>query len=93
MTKAPRPTKNPKKQRNNKKPQQNFDYTTAMDRPRVVSSSNNRYPTGMVISVYERSTIPLTTTVVLSKGHTFKNLKIILLIETEGQQPTKVEKS
>ena len=59
----------------------------------MVSRSNNSQPTGVVKFVYERLTFPLTETAVYSKGHTFKNLLIILLIETEEQQTTKAERS
>ena len=52
----------------------NFDYTTIADRLRMVSWSNSSHPTGVVKPVNERSTFPLTTTAVQSKGHTFKNL-------------------
>ena len=71
----------------------NFDYTTIADRLRTVSWSNSSHPTGVVKPVYERSTFPLSATAVQSKGHTFKNLLIILLIETEDQHPTKAERS
>ena len=61
-----------KKQRDDKKRHQNFDYTAIADRLRTVSWSNSSYPTGVVKPVYERSTFPLTATAVLSKGHTFE---------------------
>ena len=68
---------------NTKNVTKNFDYTTIVDRLRTVSWSNNSHPTGVLKSVYERSTFLLTTTAVQSKEHTFKNVLIILLIETE----------
>ena len=74
MTKAPTPTEKSKKQRGNtKNATKNFDYTTTTDLLRTVSWSNNSHPTGVVKSVYERSTFPLTATVVQSKGHKVKN--------------------
>ena len=36
--------------------------------------TDNIHAIGVVKPVYERSTFPLTTTAVQSKGHTFKNL-------------------
>ena len=42
----------------------NFDYTTIADRLRTVSWSNSSHPTGVVKSVYERLTFPLTATAV-----------------------------
>ena len=42
----------------------NFDYTTIAERLRTVSRSNSSHPTGVVKSVYERSTFPLTATAV-----------------------------
>ena len=74
MTNAPTLTEKSKKQRDNKNATKKFDYTTIADRLGTVSWSNSSYPTGVVKPVYERSTFPLTATVVLSKGHTFKNL-------------------
>ena len=79
--------------RQHKNATKNFDYTTIADRLRSVSWSNGSHPTGVAKPVYERSTFPLAATAVQSKGHTFKNLLIILLIETEDQQPTKAERS
>ena len=65
MTEAPSTTeKKSKKQRDNTKRHQNFDYTSIADRLRAVSLSNNSHPTGVVKPVYECSTFPLTTTVV-----------------------------
>ena len=52
----------------------NFDYTMIADKLRTISWSNNSHPTGVVKPVYERSTLPVAATAVLSKGHTFKNL-------------------
>ena len=45
----------------NKNTTKNFDYTTIADQLRVLSWSNNSFPTGMV---NERPTSPLTTKVV-----------------------------
>ena len=42
----------------------NFDYTTIVDRLRMVSWSNSSPSTGVVKPVYERSTFPLTATAV-----------------------------
>ena len=65
VTKAPTPTEKSKKQRDNiKNATKNFDYTTITDRLRMVSWSNSSHPTGVVKPVYERSTFPLTATVV-----------------------------
>ena len=44
MTKAPIPTENPKKQRDNIKKPQNVDYTTIADLLRMVSLSNSSPP-------------------------------------------------
>ena len=41
----------------------NFDYTTITDRLKTVSWSNSSHPAGLVKSVYERSTLPLTAKV------------------------------
>ena len=61
MTKSPTPTEKSKKQRdNNKKRQQNFDYTKMADGLRTVSWSNNSHPTGVVKPVYGIPTFPLT---------------------------------
>ena len=88
MTKAPTATDKSKKVRDNRKnASKNFDYTTIADRLRTVS-----HPTSVVKPVYKRSTFSLTATAVKSKEHTFKNLYIILLIETEDQQQTKAER-
>ena len=48
--------------------------------------TNNIQAIGVVEPVYERSTFPLTATAVQSKGHAFKNLQIILLIEAKKLQ-------
>ena len=73
--KAPTPTEKSKTQRDNtKNATKNFDYTTITDRLRTVSWSNNSHPTGVVKTVYERSTFPLTATAMKSKGHIFKEL-------------------
>ena len=42
-------------------------------------------PTDVVKPIYERSTFLITTTAVLSKGHIFKNLQIILLTERQNR--------
>ena len=61
MTNAPTLTEKSKKQHDNiKNATKNFDYTTIADRLRTVSWSNSSYPTGVVNSVYERSTFRLT---------------------------------
>ena len=94
MANAPSLTDKSEKQRDNiKHATKNFDYTTIADRLRTVSRNNSSYPTGVVKPVYERSTFPITASDVQSKGHTFKNLNIIVLIETEDQQPNKAERS
>ena len=65
MTNAPTLTEKSKKQRDNiKNTTKNFDYTTIADQLRSVSWSNSSYQTGVVKPVYERSTFPLTATVV-----------------------------
>ena len=75
VTKTPTPTEQSKKATwQHKNATKNFDYTTIADRLRTVSWSNSSHPTGVVKPVYERSTFPLTTTAVQSKGHTFNNL-------------------
>ena len=51
MTKAPKTTEKSKKQRDNIKRNQNFDYTTIEDRLRTVSWGNDSHPTGVVKSV------------------------------------------
>ena len=48
ITKAPTPTEKSKKQRDNTKRHQNFDYTTIADRLRTVCWGNDSYPTGVV---------------------------------------------
>ena len=58
----------------------------------IAEETDNIHAMGMVEPVYERSTFRLTAKTVYSKGHTFKNLKIILLIETGDQQPTTLMK-
>ena len=76
MTKAPTPTEKSKKHRDNiKNATKNFDYTAVADRLRTVSWSNSSHPTGVVKPIYERSTFSLTTTALLSKGHTLKICK------------------
>ena len=61
MTKAPTPTEKSEKQRENiKNATKNFDYTTIADSLRTVSWSNSSHSTGVVKSVYERSTCQLT---------------------------------
>ena len=79
MKKAPAPTEKSKKNEsdNTKNATKDFDYTTIEDRLKTVSSSNNSHPIGVVKLIYERSTFPLTTTAVLSKGHTFWNSKFV----------------
>ena len=48
MTKAPTPTENSKKQRDNiKNATKTIDYTTIADRLRTVSWSNSSHPTGV----------------------------------------------
>ena len=65
MTKDPTPTeKNPKSNVKTQQRHQNFNYTTIADRLMTVSWSNNSHPTGVVKSVYERSTYPLIATAV-----------------------------
>ena len=69
MTNAPTPTEKSKKQRDNTKiTTKTFDNTTIVDRLRTVSWSNNCHPTDMVKPVYERSTFPLTATIVHALG-------------------------
>ena len=93
VTKAPTPTEKSKNQHDNtKNATKNFDYTTIADRLTTVSWGNDIHPTVVVRPVYGIPTFPLTAKAVLSKGHTFKNLKIILLIKAEDQQPTKAER-
>ena len=93
MTKALTTTENSKKQIKwqHKNATKNFDYTA--DRPRTVSWRNYGHPTGLAKPVYGIPTFPLTAKAVLSKGHTFKNVYIILLMKTEDQQPTEAERS
>ena len=80
ITKAPSPTEKSKKQRDNiKNATKNFDYTTIADRLKTVNWSNRSHPTGVVKTVYERSTFPLTATAVKSKVHTFKQIKNIMM--------------
>ena len=65
MTNAPTLTEKSKKQRDNiQNATKNFDYTTIVDRLRTVSWSNSSLPTDVFKLVYERSTFPLTATVV-----------------------------
>ena len=61
MTKAPTPTEKSKKQRNNKKRHQNFDYTTSANLLRTVNWSNDSHQTDVVKPVYGIPTFPLTT--------------------------------
>ena len=56
MTKADTPKDKPKKQRDNTKSHQNFDYTTIADRLRTVSWSNNSHPTGVIKPVFYAKT-------------------------------------
>ena len=51
----------------------------------TVSSSNYWHPTGVVKPGYGIPTFQLTAKALYSKGHTFKTVFIILLIETEDQ--------
>ena len=68
MAKAHTPTEKSKKQRdNNKNAIINFDYTTIADRRKTASSNKNSHPIGVVNSVYERSSIPLSAAVVYQK--------------------------
>ena len=87
------PSENKKDKRTHKDATKTFDYTTIEDRLKTISSSNCCHPTGLVEFVYQISTFPFTAKDVYSKGHTFKHLKIILLIETKDQQPPQAEKS
>ena len=48
MTKTPTPPEKSKKQRDNTKRHQNFDYTTIAVRLKAPGWSNNSYPTGIV---------------------------------------------
>ena len=65
MAKAPTPTEKSEKQCDNtKNGTKNFDYTTITDRLKSVIWSNNIHPADVVKPVYERSTFPLTATVV-----------------------------
>ena len=73
ITKPLNPKKNPKRNvTTEKKRHQNFDETTIANRLKTVSWSNNSHQTGVVKPIYGYPTFLLTTTVVLSKGHTFK---------------------
>ena len=63
--------KNPKSNATTQNATKNFDYTTIADRLRKVNWSNDSHPTGVVKPVYGIHTFPITTTVVLSKGHRF----------------------
>ena len=63
MTKTPSPTEKSKKQRDNTKSHQNFDYTTIADQLRTVSWGNDSHPAGVVKPVNGSPTLPLTTTV------------------------------
>ena len=93
VTKAPTPTDQSKTTWQFKNATKKFDYTTIADRLKTVSWVNDSHLTDAVKPVYGIPTFPLTATTVKSKGCTFKNLYIILLIETEDQQPTKAESS
>ena len=65
MTEAPTPTEKSKKHRDNtKNATKNFDRTTIADRLRTVRWTNSSHPTGMVKTINERSTFPLTRTAV-----------------------------
>ena len=65
MTKALTPIEKSKQQRNNtKNATKNFEYTTITDRLMTVRWGNSSHPTGVVKPIYERSTFPLTATVV-----------------------------
>ena len=48
LTKAHKYTEQPKKQRDNTKRNQNFDYTTIAGRLRTVSWGSDSHPTGVV---------------------------------------------
>ena len=73
-TKAPTPTEKSKAQCDNTRTPPKTSITTIADRHRTVSWGNESHPTGVVKPVYGFQTFPLTTTAVLSKGHTFKIL-------------------
>ena len=60
--------------RQHKNATKNFDYTTIADRLRTVSWGNDSHPIGVIKPVYGVPNFPLTATVVLSKGYTFRNL-------------------
>ena len=60
MTKTPSPIQKSKKQSVNTKTTENFDYTTIVDRFRVVSWGNDSHPTGVAKPVYGITTFPLT---------------------------------
>ena len=67
-----------------------FDYTPIVDQLRMVSWSNFNHPTG-VVKWFTGLTFPHAATAVQSNWHSFNNLYIILLIETEHQQPSQVQ--
>ena len=90
MTKASLPTENLNKQSyNTKMPSKSYDYTTIGDRTISCSSDSN----GCSETLYGIPTFQLIAKSVQNKGHAFKNLLIILLIENEDQQPTQAERS
>ena len=64
------PQKDPKSNVTTQKRHKKFDYTTIVNWLRTVSWSNNSHPTGVVKSVYERSTFPLNETALLSNAQT-----------------------
>ena len=66
MEKALIPTEKSKTQRddNIENVTKSFDYTTIADQLKTVNRSNSNHPTGVVKTVYEHSTFPLTTTTV-----------------------------
>ena len=64
MKKAPSQKKNPKSNVTTQKLHQNFDYTTAVDRLRTVSCSNNSHQNGVVKPVNGYPTFPLFATAV-----------------------------
>ena len=68
-----------------------FNYTTIADPLRIVSWSNYCHPTGMIKPVNVIQTSPLTAGALQSNGHTFENLQIMILKETDDQQPPLAE--
>ena len=74
------------------KASETFDYTTNVDRLRMVSWSNYIIKFCVVDKIVER-TFPLPATPVQSKEQALKFLKIILLIETINQLQAQAEGS